>query len=102
MTVKLHSLGFIIFACCLNDQSDGAQELKKLGSTTGRIHVMKMDVTNQKEVDEAVKYVTQHLPQSGLWGLVNNAGRSYVSFIEWLPNDVYEKVSNVHLKKIIA
>jgi 3-hydroxybutyrate dehydrogenase len=89
---RLHGFEFTVFACCLNDSSDGALTLKKLGAETGRLHVIKMDVTNQKEVDAARDYVERNLPELGLWGVVNNAGFAYVGYIEWLPVENYEKV----------
>lgn len=92
LAVKLHSLGFVVFAACLNENCDGAVRLKNLGLETGRIHVIAMDVTNQKQVDEAYRYVHDHLPQLGLWGIVNNAGLGCVGFIEWIPLEMFEKV----------
>lgn len=92
LATRLHGLGFTVFACCLNDQSDGGKQLREIGKDTGRMHVIKMDVTNDQEIEETRRYVERNLPELGLWAVVNNAGRSYVSFIEWLPTDVYEKV----------
>lgn len=92
LAIKLHALGFTVFACCLDDESDGGRKLKSIGKDTGRLHVIKMDVTNEVEVRQAFLYVKDNLPRLGLWGLVNNAGRSYVSFIEWFPMEFYEKV----------
>ena len=51
---SLHLIGFTIFACCFNDRSDGALTLKKLVADSGRMHVIKIDVTNQEEVDVAL------------------------------------------------
>lgn len=51
-----------------------------------------MDVTNQEQVDEAREFVEKNLPESGLWGIVNNAGLGSVGFIEWVPMEVFEKV----------
>ena len=73
--IHLHRLGFTVIACCLDDQSQGAKDLKKLNDNEHRLHVVKMDVTSQKEVDEALDYVQSHLPTAtALWALVNNAG----------------------------
>ena len=85
-------MGFTVFACCFKDSSDGALVLKKLGAESGRLHVIKMDVTRQEEVDAALDYVERNLPELGLWGLVNNAGVGYVGFAEWLPFENYQQV----------
>lgn len=84
---QLHGFDFTVFACCLSDTSDGALALKKMG-----LHVIQMDVTSQQEVDAARDYVKEHLPELGLWSLVNNAGFAYIGYIEWLPIENYEKV----------
>ena len=89
---KLHSLEFTVFACCLDNKSYGALGLQSLGNDTGRLHVIQMDVQNQADVDEARRYVETHLPVQGLWGLVNNAGRYSVGFLEWLSIEDYETV----------
>jgi 3-hydroxybutyrate dehydrogenase len=52
---RLDSMGFTVFAGCLQENSDGATTLKS--STTGRLHVIKLDVTKDKSVEEAVKFV---------------------------------------------
>ena len=90
---SLHRIGFTVFAGCLNDCSDGALALKKLGAVTGTLHDIPMDVTSQEQVDAARDYVQRNLPSDvGLWGLVNNAGLAYTAFTEWLPIEFYEKV----------
>ena len=90
---SLHRLGFTVFAGCLNDCSDGALALKKLGAVTNSLHVIQMDVTSQEQVDAARDYVHRNLPSdAGLWGLVNNAGLAYSALIEWLPIEYYEMV----------
>lgn len=89
---RLHTVGYTVFACFLDDQSYGSLGLQSLGSETGRLHVLKMDVTHQEQVDAARRYVENHLPDEGLWGIVNNAGLYNVGFLEWIPLEVYEKV----------
>ncbi len=92
LAIKLHDLGFTVFACCLDDKSEGWERLQILGSGTGRLHVIKVDITNQKQVDDARQYVENNLPEFGLWGLVNNAGLGNVGFVEWTSVEVFEKV----------
>jgi 3-hydroxybutyrate dehydrogenase len=90
---KLHAMGFTVFAGCLNEKSDGAIELKRFDEATGRLHVIRMDVTNQEHVDKALEYVKDNLPLQGLWGVVNNAAQSCCTgFLEWTSNEAYEKV----------
>lgn len=85
---KLHSLGFTVFACCLDDNSDGAKALKKLDG----LHVIKLDITKQDQVDKVLDYVERNLPELGLWGLVNNAGVWNTGYIEAVSMETFEKV----------
>lgn len=85
-------MGFTVFACCLNDQSYGALGLQSIGNETGNLHVVQLDVTDQVSVDKVRKFVESRLPEQGLWGVVNNAGRYSVGFLEWTPIEDYEMV----------
>ncbi len=90
---KLHATGFTVFAGCLDEKSNGAIELKRLDEKTGRLHVIRLDVTNQEDVDKALDYVQDKLPVQGLWGVVNSAAQSCCAgFLEWTSNEAYEKV----------
>uniref|UniRef100_A0A0P5RTT2 D-beta-hydroxybutyrate dehydrogenase, mitochondrial n=1 Tax=Daphnia magna TaxID=35525 RepID=A0A0P5RTT2_9CRUS len=99
---KLHSCGFTVFAGCLDGRSNGAIRLKRLGDESGRLHVIAIDVTSQEDVDKALCYVEENLPEHGLWGLVNNAGQSSsLGFLEWTPMKIYEKVMAVNVFGVI-
>lgn len=90
---KLHGMKLIVFAGCLNASSDGANQLKAIGEESGRLHVVQMDVTDQQTVDDARRYVDNHLPKDGLWGVVNNAGYARSGYLEWVSMDDYETVT---------
>lgn len=93
LAVKLHNdLEFIVFAFCLDAESEGAARLISLGKDTGRLHVIKLDVTSQQQVEDVLRYVRNNLPELGLWGVVNNAGISNAGNVEWIPCEIYEKV----------
>ena len=91
---RLHAMEFTVFACCLKNEetSDVALGLLKIGTNTGRMHVIQMDVTSQKDVDRARQIVEAHLPTKGLWGVVNNANRYRIGFLEWTSSEAYETV----------
>lgn len=91
---KLHLLGFTVFACCLDDSSDGANTLKKLNTNndSGRMHVIKLDITKEDQVNQTLQYVERNLPELGLWGLVNNAGVWNTGYIEAVSMEAFEKV----------
>ncbi|XP_022100682.1 D-beta-hydroxybutyrate dehydrogenase, mitochondrial-like isoform X2 [Acanthaster planci] len=99
----LHSLGFVVFAGCLDVQGEGALRLKDVPSESGgraskKLHVIQMDVTKEDQVSDAVQTVLSLLPKStGLWAIVNNAGISTFGDVEFCGLDVYQRVANVNL-----
>lgn len=94
LATTLYKTGFTVFACCLDDQSEGANQLKNLSSN--QIHVIKMDITKQEQVDDAHKYVEANLQKGEVfWGLVNNAGVCSLGFVEWFNMEDFEKVYNM-------
>ncbi|XP_033727385.1 retinol dehydrogenase 7-like isoform X2 [Pecten maximus] len=93
----LDSLGMNVFAGCLTKK--GGDELRQ--STSNRVVVIDIDVTNHESVANAYEEVKSRLPDGkGLWGLVNNAGIfgqcCYVAS-DWLNIDDYKSVMDVNL-----
>lgn len=72
---RLSNYGFTIYAGCLFPSGKGANELKKYSKG---IHVVKLDVTDQEDVDKARIAVDQLIEKDGskveLHAIVNNAG----------------------------
>ncbi len=66
--------------------------MQSIGNETGRLHVIQMDVTSKEDVERARRIVETRLPEKGLWGIVNNAARYTIGFLEWLPMEEYESV----------
>lgn len=79
----LDSLGFHIFAGCLDTSSEGAQRLRVECSPFLRL--VNMDVTRDDHVEHAINYVISNLPagEQGLYALVNNAGVCVCGEFEW-------------------
>lgn len=60
---RLHDVGFTVFAGVLDTDSDGARTLRRRKSK--RLHVIKIDVTSDDNVTEALQYIrNQHM---GRW-----------------------------------
>ncbi|CAG2104413.1 unnamed protein product [Medioppia subpectinata] len=93
---QLDSKGFTVFASCLDPESKGAQDL--LNNCSKRLKVLKLDVTNDEDVKEAVNFVTTNLHNNNLWAVVNNAGILHFLPIEWGEEgvDVYSRQLNVN------
>ncbi|XP_060567762.1 D-beta-hydroxybutyrate dehydrogenase, mitochondrial-like isoform X1 [Ruditapes philippinarum] len=88
-------LGFTVFAGCLHKQGEGADALSKQSS--GKIHVVQIDVTDDQSIEDAFQYVSKHVPSNGLFGVINNAGMNMYGEVELTPLSIYEKGFNVNL-----
>ncbi|CAH2224401.1 retinol dehydrogenase 3-like [Pelobates cultripes] len=91
---QLDQRGMIVLAACLTEK--GAENLKKEASS--RLQTVILDVSDSQSVSSAAKWVTSIVGNSGLWGLVNNAGIGY-SMIpnEWQKKEDFAKVLDVNI-----
>lgn len=60
---KLDRAGFKVYACCLFPESDNAKQLQK--DCSGMLQIVKVDVTLDKDVEEAYQKVERDLELSG-------------------------------------
>ncbi|XP_066995637.2 D-beta-hydroxybutyrate dehydrogenase, mitochondrial [Anabrus simplex] len=93
----LHDLGFVVFAGCLLLEKNGSGARNLQEKKLKNLHVIQLDITSDEQVARAVKYITEHLPSEGLWGVVNNAGWTTVGHVEWVPISTYEKIMNINV-----
>uniref|UniRef100_A0A2C9JRZ2 Uncharacterized protein n=1 Tax=Biomphalaria glabrata TaxID=6526 RepID=A0A2C9JRZ2_BIOGL len=92
---RLYERNFSVFACCLNVDSEGAKELKAVGSE--RLKVVPLDVTNDDSVSKCQRLVKEECANTGLWGLVNNAGLNFVGDVELTTMDQYLTIGNINM-----
>ncbi|XP_067653555.1 D-beta-hydroxybutyrate dehydrogenase, mitochondrial-like [Haliotis asinina] len=95
LATRAHKLGFTVFAGCLNDNTEGPRELQS--TFQERMHVLKMDVTKEGEVKDALKYVQERCRSTGLWAVVNNAGIDGGGPVELCSLQFYKEVCEVNL-----
>ncbi|XP_064630840.1 D-beta-hydroxybutyrate dehydrogenase, mitochondrial-like isoform X2 [Lineus longissimus] len=95
---KLDALGFTVIACCMFPDKGGADDLRRKCSS--RLHILRLDVTSNEDVNAAVKYVKDKIG-NGLWALVNNAGISWTGETEWTDVSTYEKIYSVNVFGVI-
>ncbi|XP_042222815.1 uncharacterized protein LOC121867125 [Homarus americanus] len=101
LALHLDKLGFRVFACCLHAGGEGANRLRREGSS--RLHVLQMDVTNQEQLDKAAQEVKHLLPEGDVvWGLVNNAGLCTLGPVEWMSMESFRKDPEVNVFGLIA
>ena len=96
--------GFSVYACCLDPESDSSQSLARIsknlsGNSSGKIILLKVDVTNQDQVNQAVQLIdestTRHCEQ--VYCLINNAGMILGGEIEWGTWEEIEKLFAINL-----
>ncbi|XP_070763423.1 17-beta-hydroxysteroid dehydrogenase type 2 [Enoplosus armatus] len=69
---RLSEMGVRVFAGVLDVNGAGAQQLRERGSEN--LQVLQLDVTNGPQIETAHHYIRTQVSDTGLWGLVNNAG----------------------------
>ncbi|XP_044248732.1 D-beta-hydroxybutyrate dehydrogenase, mitochondrial [Drosophila takahashii] len=96
---KLDDLGFTVYAGFNTpiEDSDEAKILKE--ETSGRMKLLHLDVTSDKTILEAARYVSQHLPHGaeGLWSVVHCAHWIALGELEWIPFAVLRKSLDLNL-----
>ncbi|XP_035762515.1 retinol dehydrogenase 1 [Neolamprologus brichardi] len=95
---QLDRKGFQVMAACLTEK--GAADLAAAASP--RLKAFLLDVTDSASIRKAVESVSREVGERGLWGLVNNAGRSTpIGPTEWMKLEDFTKVLDVNLIGVI-
>ncbi|KAM6935011.1 retinol dehydrogenase 1 [Xenentodon cancila] len=95
---QLDLKGFHIIAACLTE--NGAADLALAASP--RLKTLLLNVTDGTSIRRAVEFVSREVGERGLWGLVNNAGRSIpIGPTEWMQLEDFTKVLDVNLIGVI-
>ncbi|XP_051031971.1 retinol dehydrogenase 5 isoform X1 [Phodopus roborovskii] len=93
LALQLDQKGFRVLASCLT--RSGAEDLQQMGSS--RLHTTLLDVTDPQNVQQVAKWVKTHVGETGLFGLVNNAGvAGVIGPTPWLTQDDFQRVLNVN------
>ncbi|XP_075036806.1 dehydrogenase/reductase SDR family member 9-like [Mixophyes fleayi] len=91
-------MGFRVLATCLTES--GAAALKQ--ETSERLKTVSLDVTDADNVRRAAEWVKDEVGNTGLWGLVNNAGvMGTLAPIDWLTIDDMRAPIEVNLIGLI-
>ncbi|NXX10441.1 DHB2 dehydrogenase, partial [Podargus strigoides] len=91
----LDKLGFVVFAGVLDKDGPGAEELRRTCSR--RLSLLQLDITNATQVKAAYLKVSEKVQDTGLWGVVNNAGvLGFPGDGELLPMSTYRQCMDVN------
>ncbi|KAL9950576.1 hypothetical protein ACROYT_G043092 [Oculina patagonica] len=92
--IRLDKMGVRVLATCLTKK--GEQNLRSVASD--KLKTFQMDVTNSQQIKDVYEEVKGQIPlDTGLWGLVNNAGILYLRPIEWSPMEIFKRTADVNL-----
>ncbi|XP_061688467.1 retinol dehydrogenase 5 [Syngnathoides biaculeatus] len=96
---KLERKGFHVLAGCLTEK--GAEELRK---TTGPyLKTVLLDVSSQDSIQKAMEWTKKEVGEHGLWGIVNNAGRSLpMGPTEWMRVEDFHATLKVNMNGVIG
>jgi NAD(P)-dependent dehydrogenase (short-subunit alcohol dehydrogenase family) len=96
--LHLDKLGFRVFAG-IRKAADG-EALRRRASA--RLVPLRLDISDETEVEQAARNVTEALRGDGLAGLVNNAGIVVAGALEFLPLDALRRQLEVNVVGQIA
>uniref|UniRef100_A0A3B3VQM8 Retinol dehydrogenase 5 (11-cis/9-cis) n=1 Tax=Poecilia latipinna TaxID=48699 RepID=A0A3B3VQM8_9TELE len=96
---KLDRRGFRVLAGCLTEK--GADDLKRV--TGPHLKTVLLDVTSQSSIQAAMEWTKKEVGDRGLWGIVNNAGRSLpMGPSEWMRVEDFHSTLKVNMNGVIA
>ncbi|XP_061075362.1 retinol dehydrogenase 5 [Conger conger] len=96
---RLERRGFHVLAACLTEH--GAQDVRR--STGAKLKTTLLDVTDPSSIQSAVEWAQTQTGDRGLWGLVNNAGRSLpMGPTEWMRASDFESTLRVNMSGVIG
>ncbi|KAK2842867.1 hypothetical protein Q5P01_013067 [Channa striata] len=95
LATLLSDMGVKVFAGVLDVSGHGAQRLRQRGSEN--LQVLQLDVTDASQIEMARRFVCAQVGNTGLWGLVNNAGFLHCPVeAELHPLSVYRRLMEVN------
>ncbi|CAB3371331.1 Hypothetical predicted protein [Cloeon dipterum] len=94
LALRLNAMGVAVYAGVLNENSEGGKQLKALSCP--KLKVVPVDVTCDEDVQRAVKFINTDLGERKLQAVVNNAGVTAVTEVEWCPLETYRQVLEVN------
>jgi NAD(P)-dependent dehydrogenase (short-subunit alcohol dehydrogenase family) len=98
LAMKLNEHGFRVYATVLDPSGSGSQNLITNARFKDKTKVLKMDVTNEEEINKTYEQIENDLNNNGeqLWAIVNNAGIASLGLIDWGTLETYKKVIDVN------
>lgn len=90
---RLSHIGFFVYAGCLDANSEGANDLRKFSN----VKVLQMDISSERQVNDALLAIKEELGFKVLWAVVCNAGIRNEGLLEWIPMEALKRVIDVNI-----
>ncbi|XP_076276608.1 D-beta-hydroxybutyrate dehydrogenase, mitochondrial [Lasioglossum baleicum] len=98
LSKQLDELGFTVFAGFSN-KAENDETMKKLKEeTSGRLHMLQLDITNEHDIHSTFLYVNENLPDGapGLWAIVHAAAWVTLGECEWVPTSILKRSIDIN------
>lgn len=98
LSKQLDELGFTVFAG-FGSKAENDETIQKLKQeTSGRLHILQLDITNEHDVHSTFLYINENLPDGapGLWALVHAAAWVTLGECEWVPPSVLKRSIDIN------
>lgn len=92
IALGLQQKGFIVFAGCVDLNSEGSRNL-----IAHSITVLEVDYLKPNTIARAYDDIKERLNGKSLWGLVANAGVTCYGEVEWIPMKEMQRVIDVNI-----
>ncbi|CAG2102066.1 unnamed protein product, partial [Medioppia subpectinata] len=92
-------MGFRVYACVLDTESTGAQELRTNSKFPHNMVTIEVNVTNATQIDRCFAHIQRDLMDTDhqLWSVVNNAGVCSSAYVEWGSMDEWHRVFDINV-----
>ncbi|KAF8793642.1 retinol dehydrogenase 7-like [Argiope bruennichi] len=97
---RLDSMGYKVFAGCLDPDGEEAKKLKD--TISSHLEVIPLDVTKISSIQNALKTVENKLGNYEFWAVVNNAGVIERGELEWTPLELYRQQFEVNTFGVVS
>ncbi len=95
--IELAQLGYPVIINYKSNENAALQTKQKVESLGGKAEIMKFDVSNVKEVDDALMQWQEKNPDDYIAVLVNNAGIREDTMMMWMQDAQWENIIGIHL-----
>ncbi|XP_071440381.1 D-beta-hydroxybutyrate dehydrogenase, mitochondrial-like [Hetaerina americana] len=100
---QLDELGFTVFAGFEDTGTERSSDCTTTSAlkeqSSGRVHILQLDVSSEEQIQKVKEYVQDNLPRgaSGIWAVVNLGVWACFGEAEWLPFAAVKRCAEVNL-----